>query len=100
MTWPSTPLSSITGERRLDAMGLAAVDDDLARVGIGRVVQHLGAGPAGVLMRSRIVQQLAQALVFQRQLLELHGSLGLQARELRAAAVGIAPAATARRLVK
>ena len=56
----------------LDALGEALVDDDPAGVGVGRVVQHLGRAGGGVHPLAQR-QQVAQALVFQHQLVHLVG---------------------------
>jgi hypothetical protein len=73
----------------------ALVDDDLARVRVGRVVQHLGGlGRRGEPLAQ--LQHLAQARVLQRQLLDLVGALRLL-REL-GACVGLDGLRAAERL--
>jgi hypothetical protein len=87
MAW-SRSVSSVTyltkhaglvdhGRARRHALGQALVDDDLARVGIGGVVEHLG-GRGGRGQAGAQLQQLAQLVVLEAQLLDLMRPLRLR----------------------
>ncbi len=59
------------------ALGLADIDDDLARIGVGRLVQQLGR-PRAHGRGGAQFQQCPQALVLLRQLFGAQGALGLR----------------------
>ena len=73
-------------QARLHALLCAAIEDDLAREGVGRVVQDVGRDAAG-LDPARHLQQLAQVRILLLQVLETQQAL--TGAELVATQVGV-----------